>query len=330
MTDVKVKIQVPIPKGGGLATIVSSTVKKNVYVKPTAESLLNVDDKSKEDLLWNGSYLGEIYEEDIKVEQEIGNSKYWCVKIYDQEVICIARTISSAIPCIIDELKEIFDIPKLGTHYLKYKHNLYILIRPRWTITTESNETIQEEETLKMCRSKRLNTEEFRKKVREMYTFRDTLGITKTYDSSILVRWLKYTDEEGLIRYLPFPMSFYEPNINMSDEMILPQTVYDKWFDDYTPGFILKNMLKAYTESDVGNVVTRTRFDIAKTINRIEPKLIYLESYISNRISARLMNEVTMSPELLILTESSYEDDTEDSIDYFEDEDFKVSLSQMK
>lgn len=266
----------------------------------------------EKELPWDGTYLGILPEGSVIIEQEIRGNKYWRLDINGFNIICIIRTITSPIPCIIDEIKVLFGIPKLGTHYARYKNNTYILIKARLFLNDMKQEIVQEEETLKECQSKSLNTEKFKEKIIRMYTFRDTVGITKTYDSSIIVRWEKMETEEGYIRCEPYPISFYEPNVKLTEDYILPQTVLNKWFDEQSPGPVLKAMLKAYTEADLVSVVSRMRFSIARIIKNIDPDYIHLESTIIRRVSSRLTSEVTATPELVI-SEDIYSDDSDDS-----------------
>lgn len=84
---------------------------------------------------WDGTDLG-VYDSDIicncistNIEGD-KNDVYWKLNIRQISEIVIAKTFKDSHQLIIDEIKPLFGIPKLGTHTIVIDKKKYIIIRP--------------------------------------------------------------------------------------------------------------------------------------------------------------------------------------------------------
>lgn len=77
---------------------------------------------------WDGSLLSNFT---VKRRIRRGNITYWMIVLPNKDVEwCIARKINNPLPCIVDEIKPLFKLEKVGTHYCKFKgQGTFLLIK---------------------------------------------------------------------------------------------------------------------------------------------------------------------------------------------------------
>ncbi len=126
--------------------------------------------------VWDGSYLGVITRRNIEDEMEFMNLKYWKINLYGHTQVCIIRRTMTSCPCISDELKILFGLSKLGTHRVRYRRKLYVLIKPR---INQAGGIIRETPISNIESTTNMT---FISQVQDIYLFRDVLGLTKTTD----------------------------------------------------------------------------------------------------------------------------------------------------
>src|SRR5665647_2418098 len=129
---------------------------------------------------WNGSNVTYIInDENVTIEESIfAGLVYWRITENSLTEHCLVRGITTTIPCLIDELKPIFGLQKIGTHWLKYHNKLLLLqkvcvkngivIKEVYLDETEYHKIIEHE-------------------VRKIFTFRELLGIAKNTEKTILL-----------------------------------------------------------------------------------------------------------------------------------------------
>lgn len=246
---------------------------------------------------WNGTHLGEINIYNIIDFRVDGSIVYWKIRLYGHETICIVRKCKTNNPCVIDELKSIFGLKKLGTHSVSYLGDTYILIRARCTMDGAS---IVGEHTLKDLYNTVIMTNSYlRRTIREIFVFRDLLCLSKTNESSILLRRTGFATP-GIVDMMEneiYPVSFIENNINInklsnvSSPSVLSQQTLDKWFIDETPSEILVKMCSSVsvTKNNILTIVNKFRTNIEMIVDRIQPGTgILVSNVIVNKLSARL------------------------------------------
>ncbi|MCL6572889.1 MAG: hypothetical protein K6T88_14595 [Bacillus sp. (in: Bacteria)] len=264
------------------------------------------------DLIWDGSYLGQISITDItelQIETSVdGNeirrdpkARYYLIKINGKLIgPCLMKGQQSSFPCLIDEIKSIFRLPKLGTHQIKIGNNFCVIIQ----VQLDSNGAIIEEGTLKDAVYDGPENLLFRRKVQETFAFREILAVSKTCEKSIRLR----TSWDGRI----YPISFREPGmIFRSKRSIIPNTVIKKWFNDVTISQTIISMMKTQN-MDLGSYLSEFRTKLEDIIHRVDRDSIWISSFIMDRLLSRLLDTNISSFEL---HESSSEDSTESSPD---------------
>lgn len=171
---------------------------------------------------WDGSDISHILNMDkiIITQTEWDKLSIWQIynSVENITVYCIVRTAKNSLACLIDEIKPIFFLEKIGTHWAKFNGKIYILLKAQI-----KEDIIIEETTLNEIKIKEpYNLANFLYEVQKIFVFRELLGITKTYESSIVLR--------NKITHIQ-PISYYEPNMKPETEKkILPQTVLERWF----------------------------------------------------------------------------------------------------
>jgi len=223
---------------------------------------------------WDGTDVTDIISQSDIYEAKYSKYKYWIIQHTksDNTEVCIVRTCKSSISCLIDELKPIFGLQKLGTQWCKQGGKIRVLIR--CVKTTEGY--VKNEITLDQID---VSTNLLKLQVQEIFAFRELLGVTCSYSSSIIIR-------QGKNSF--YPISFYEPTMLTTDKKIIPFTVLEEWFDDSSIDKAVKRLCKINTIERLGIVLHNLRSKIEETINRVDRSAISYKACIMNRITERL------------------------------------------
>lgn len=241
---------------------------------------------SKFNFKWNGTDITQLLR-DVHLETyELNKINYWRASIDDDNVQWFeVRTANTILPVIIDELKPVFGLHKLGTHWIPKKGKIIMLIRA----VTDQNGNVEQDEVLEKFQNsneqlrKALHDNQlFRKQMQEVYTFRDLLGISKNSDSSIRIRFCNN-------QYLP--ISNYEPNMAPSKiKSCLSEKTIQYWFADVSPVDCLKAITHIHNVDDIAPCTHDIKEKISDVINRIDKSYIAHTNYIIERILQRLQN----------------------------------------
>ena len=82
--------------------------------------------------VWDGSYIGLISEQQILNRcGTCGKFEYWIFYYKGYTSACMIRFSKYYTQCLVDELKPLFGLNKIGTHYAYYKDKYAILLRAR-------------------------------------------------------------------------------------------------------------------------------------------------------------------------------------------------------
>jgi len=234
-------------------------------------------------MLWNGTDITDLISKCDVYGAKFNKLNYWVIQYTDVETnkkyeeVCIVRSATNSLPCLIDELKSVFGLPKIGTHWCRLSGKIYILIRP--TKTPEG--LVKEETTLNMYNH---GDGLMKMQIQEIFAFRELLGVTCSFESSIIIR-------EG--KSGPYPISFYEPNMKPTDgSKIIPATVLDKWFDDTSIDNVVKKLCKINTIDNLTMILHTLRNNINDVIERVDRRLITYGSLIVERITLRLQTSL--------------------------------------
>lgn len=225
---------------------------------------------------WDGTDVSDIISRSDIYEAEYGKNKYWIIQNV-KKVTCLMRNSKSTIPCLIDELKPVFGLQKLGTHWCKQGGKIRILIK--CVETSEGH--IKEELSINKLET---YSPLIKLQIQEIFAFRELLGVTCSYSSNIIIRECKNN---------LYPISFYEPNMLTTDTKIIPFTVLEKWFNDSSIDFVVKRLCKIHSLDRLSVVLHNLRNSIEETIDRVDRRLITYKSCIINRITERLQTTLT-------------------------------------
>jgi hypothetical protein len=173
---------------------------------------------------WNGTYLGKAGESPSfhvqileKIQGKVGN--YWRFKTKDNDIdtyalICYSDTHA---PCFLDEVKPMFGLRKVGTHYCTYKNSFVILYR-----VLCRGMTIMEDVPLTSLKELVSENSRFSCEVCRLILFRYLFSISTSTQNRILVR------TEGGVSY---PISLTE-NKHEDGPNVLCDAVISNWFPD--------------------------------------------------------------------------------------------------
>ena len=192
---------------------------------------------------WDGTFIGEIDKDKIIKESKL--DKYDVIELINDELMIVTKY-KTNIPLILDELKPLFNIKKLGRNSAMLKGKKVILTK----ITKD-------------C--KIFNSEEFfEEDIRLSYYFRYMVGLIQNTDKTLII-----SD-----RYIT---SFKEDNIdfNKSD---LTKVCFKKWFEN--DWYDIKEMTLDLTKNKM-----LFKFKLDEVIMRIDDEYLYLSFKIIDRMN---------------------------------------------
>jgi hypothetical protein len=227
---------------------------------------------------WDGTDVTEFISKCDIFGAKFNRLKYWVIQYTDPETkkisedTCIIKSSKNSLPCLVDELKVIFGLPKLGTHWCRLNGKTYTLVKCIRTIEGY----IKEEITLNMIA---VSTPLLIMQIQEVFAFRELLGVTCSYESSIIIR-------EG--KTGPYPISFNEPNMATGDNKVIPFTILDKWFEDSNLDDVVKRLCRINNIDRLATVIYELRKQIDEIIERVDRRAITYKNCIIDRITERL------------------------------------------
>ena len=240
-------------------------------------------------LKWDGTEITHLLEdENIIIEESIyGDLIYYRFinkkevklnqhkkgeKEKEDENIGIVRTSSTSFPCLIDEIKPVFGLQKIGTHWFWQYNKIMILQKARIVDGVVVQELHLNELTY---HHHRLEVE-----VRKIFTFRELLGMSKNHEKSIILR-----DFEDRI----LPVSFYEPGMEPAHKgKVIPESIMKKWFDGITIDQCVTKLLEVYDINDMSKKLSILRKDLEGIVLRVDKEQITMVDEILTRIRKRL------------------------------------------
>lgn len=234
---------------------------------------------------WDGSYLGEITKENIINSWDAPhNQKLYHLRYEEETIYCYGRMSDTSHQCICDELKTLFNLPKLGSHWFSYGKSKKRLII--WRVRYNINHEIQDE--LRLNELKDIYNTIFRQQIQAIFAFRDVIGVSQNFESMISIRCPRLP----ILR--PYPMSYKETSMSVNPRKthFIPNTIIDKWFDGQTISDVLCRMFKIKHCHHVDLLVSRMRTKIQNIIHRIDRRDIWIESFIIRRLRDRLMQTI--------------------------------------
>ena len=217
------------------------------------------------DLLWDGSDLGDISKYYINIIKPIIGTvgAKLTLRIRKSNITCYAWKYKDDIPLIIDELKPIFGLIKIGRHKCIIEGVKLLIAR---IVDIEENITCGE---LKDCDV-----------IRQHLAFRYLLGVITRGE------FLWYRPTHGLTSYKDCGITFVKESSSISISNI------NKWFDGERNNIIstIKILLKSTQSNEVSfiRIVQAIRIKIDAIIRKINQEYIYICSGFMSRVQIYL------------------------------------------
>lgn len=243
------------------------------------------------DLPWDGTKLLNFEKSNIIYEIKDPNTKKKYLKInYNNfNILCMYRIIKDTSPCIYDEIMAIFNIPKIGTHYVYIGKKIYQLLNIRTFYNTIKSETILSKV------DKSLINENFKSQIRNIYIIRDAIGL-KTNDGDIILR-IPNNNINNFSPSYAVGMKTYITNSELYyyNESTITEKAKTNWFSDkkgkeYDIRYFSRSIFSIpKTENDIPSYISQIRIKIENIIKRIDRSFDFLSGLIITRIHDRLM-----------------------------------------
>lgn len=269
-------------------------------------------------LKWDGSDLGEILESQVVSRVYVEKDEYWTIEFSDQDlsgsnedevdksqesvyVTCYVRSIVKNHANLVDELKPVFNLTKLGTHRAQYKNRKLLLVKP---IIVDDTIVCDQKFNHDTC----IIDSGFINQMQELYVFREFLGVSNTYDKSIRIRKVssrkpslksaqntprtgnvgKSSSSRPLIR--GYPISFHENSFHPErTDKVLPNTVLDKWFHNTTVNSVARRLLGVNSIEQIPECIFKLNSQIQDIVERVDRNLIEHVTHILDRVRNRLL-----------------------------------------
>lgn len=208
---------------------------------------------------FNGTYI----KCDLINVTVVSNIRYGYLPEFDHDCIYINK--KSLIPVIIDRIKPLFGLNRLGCFY-NDKHIIYkpCIINGLWAEELRLSDYTGELTPYQIDQ------------VRRILTFRYIVGLPSINERSILVRGDKMYD-------------YGDETVKFSDiDRCLSKSVHSRWFNKVSMVDTLISMLKTGDKFDQINDVLEIRIKIEKVIKKINKRHLDIVSLIIDRISITL------------------------------------------
>jgi hypothetical protein len=235
------------------------------------------------DLPWDGSFIGKFPISSIIYKWKLERTVYYKILMsttaeFKNVLYCIPYKTKSKLPCIIDNIKHIFNIPKRGLHQIILGKSTYIIF---FVPITKDGELVWETPLNRLKNDHFLRKDEkFSKKIRYMITFCDILSLSNTEENILRIR-----DKQTIINF--------NYNISLQKEKVYDFTVisnrlYNKWFGDE---FSIKDTVKEiFNYEDLDMICFDLREKIDEIIKKYDSNYIWYSYFIVDRVSRYLLN----------------------------------------
>lgn len=253
-------------------------------------------------LSWDGTYLGQYNKESLMMSWTTEGSKYYMINLPQGwsdtfpsgKIYCMMSRTKDLFPCIVEDIKQIFNIPRRGIHRIKIGNYDYIIYYVPITIRGE----LIWETPLNRLDSKHFlrKNPEFRRAIQKIIAFCEILALNSTSESTIRIR----LGSNGM----PLPINVNETNTSIKKETnydysIITKTLFTKWFGEETSICdIVNEMVKYQTNDNIQQndeinlrlISSSVRTKVEKIIKRYDSNYIWYTNFIVDRLSRQLLN----------------------------------------
>ena len=242
--------------------------------------------------IWDGTYLGKLCKEMIIDKRKTNQGTYWKIRFHSVTTWCLVKKSmdKSVEQCIIDEIKPLFKLRKLGTNWAFKNQTKYVLINP-YKIESDGFQQLKDYPTLSKLKLQSNQNQDTIKSIQKIYAFRLALGI-KNHNKQMIS--LKSGNNNPRQFYLIcFNARSFEKSLNKN---VLNKSIFEKYFhsnnnsDSVDPGMIIKKILDIKSDNELPKKMFHLRNIIRNIINRIDPDSILILETMMFRLTRILIS----------------------------------------
>ena len=240
-------------------------------------------------LSWDGSDIGEGA---ILSSWSSYADTYYLIYCHTQgHIVCQANRTNSCFPCIIEDIRVLFNLPKRGTHRITiggYQWILYYV-----PLSSNGATTYWEVPLSELVAAHPLRSDEmFRAEMARLLAFQEVLSLTQTSERSIRLR-----TGDGQT-YQPVSYSEGERTIKGGKVVaILSKTIMSRWLGDHctytAAAHLLLAHLEPYREDEWLDFCNVLRTEIERIVTHYDAQFLWL----ANCVVARLNSLVEVIPD---------------------------------
>lgn len=257
-------------------------------------------------LKWDGSHLGSYWRaitNKWKLEgiqyYEISLPVGWSTEYSSGVIYCIAMRMRDLFPCIVEEIKTIFGLPRCGLHRINIDYQEYIIY---YVPISTSGDVIWETPLNRLDSKHQLRRNpSFRKEVQKVIAFCDILALNKTGEPAIRIR----LGSNG--SYVPISINEATTTLSKAsdyDYSIITKTLFSKWVGEETSlSNVVKDMVHYHSTNDqteippirgaepnnLSVISSEIRAKVEAAIKRYDVNYIWYSNFIINRMSRYLL-----------------------------------------
>jgi hypothetical protein len=225
---------------------------------------------------WDGSDVSELIKDAGTKVHEAWTEKrmYWIIEREKEKEIVIVKKSSHIFACMIDELKPVFGLEKIGTHWVKIHSKIYILFKPE---KDRKGEIIEELTLNEYKYDKNLENE-----IQKIFLFREIVGVPRNTEKNVILRM------KGL--YVQ-PLSFYESNLSPKGSgKVLSNLVLDKWFKNTDLDEAVCKFMGITSIEQINEILLPLHKKLEDVIQRTDPTSIMYVDEILSRLRHRFQS----------------------------------------
>ena len=228
---------------------------------------------------WDGSYLGRHLKSIVVATTKVDKKRFCQITIQNETAIGILKIVRNTTACIVDEMKILFGLPKLGTHNFHLENHLCLFIRG----TIDNYGSTVDNLMLKDIKLPQPIDSKLLFQVQSIFCFRDILGIA--------------TGNEGTVAIIsplsdrPYPVSVNENTFNFYErKSLISNVLMKKWFGETSPSSVLAQMIYYDpSEMSISETLSLYRSELEKIINRIDKNMIWISVFIIERMMRKMV-----------------------------------------
>lgn len=229
-------------------------------------------------LPWDGSFLNPA---SAKIEHQ--GVDYTTLRLAAGIVFCILKTPKDNFPYMVEEIKEIFGIPRSGTHRIVINFKTYMLCQVN---LSDTGQVIQETPLHRLEKGHLLRKDVlFQKQVQRLLVFGDILALSNTGEPNVRIRRVP----EG---YLAVTGNEFHTTLDKGtdyDYNVLKKGVFWEWFGENTTMNDVAREMVGFEKENLVELCAALRKKLEGIILRHDKNYIWYSNFIIDRLSRYLL-----------------------------------------